>query len=84
MPFALQSANRVAHLLHGDAALHGVENPLRAAFRADPHAEAAQLRQRVGDRPFIRSARVMHSNGMRNAAPLHFRGIFEQASRDGW
>src|SRR5690242_2731576 len=38
---------RVLHLLHGDAALHRVQDALRTAFRADPHPEAAELGQRV-------------------------------------
>ena len=36
-----------AHLLDRDAALHGIQDSLRAALRADPHAKAAQFRQRL-------------------------------------
>jgi hypothetical protein len=30
------------HAIERDAALHRVENPLRAAFRADPHTPASE------------------------------------------
>ena len=34
-------------LLHLDAAVHGVENALRTALRADPDAEAAELGEKI-------------------------------------
>ncbi len=40
----LAKSNRIAHLLNGNAALHGVENALRAALRTDPNAKAAKRR----------------------------------------
>ena len=67
----------LAHLLDFDAPLHGVENSLRAALRSDPHAEAAELSQRV------RHARVEAVGardaleGNAQAAALHLGGVFD-------
>src|SRR5512143_2301928 len=43
-PFPTQP-DRLAYLLQLDASLHGIEDPLRSAFRADPHSQAAEVSQ---------------------------------------
>src|ERR1700722_6470259 len=72
--------HRALHLLHCYAALHGVENPLRTAFRSDPDSHAAKIPQRISDA-------LINSVGTRdafkrnaNATPLEFHCIFEQPS----
>ena len=45
----LTELNGVSDLLDRDSALHGVQNSLRSALRADPYSEAAELRQSCGN-----------------------------------
>jgi len=49
MPAVAQGADGVVDLIDAHAALHRVEDFLRAAFGADPDAEAAEVGECVGD-----------------------------------
>ena len=66
------------HLFNGNAAFHGVEDSLRAALRADPHAEATEFGQQINDFVVqaIRAGNTLKRNPQ--SAPPHFRGVLAQ------
>ena len=78
MPFCLSCADRVANLRDGDAALHGVQQALRTALGADPHAVAAQFRKLRGHARVqaVRARDALERNAQ--AAAPHLRGILIQ------
>ncbi len=74
----LASGDRRLHLPHGDAAFHGIEDSLRAAFGADPNTEATKLGEQVDD--FVVQA-VGAGNALERdaqATASHFRGVLAQ------
>ena len=80
----LELRHCVAHLRDGDAALHGVQQALRTALGADPHAVAAQFRKLRGHARVqaVGARDALERNAQ--AAALHLRGVLDPASRGGW
>ena len=76
------------------ASLHLLDRARRAPSRPAPLATRSPSRSTRGSSPspparppscaFNRSARVMHSNGIADAAPLHLRRVLAKSSRDEW
>src|SRR5215831_16151885 len=72
--------NRCLHLLHSNSALHGVEDSLRAALRADPNAEASHLSQGLNN---LQIQAVGSRNAFKrqfHAAAFEFGGILKEPS----
>ena len=65
MPRSRVRATACLDLLDFDAAIHRVENALRATFGAYPDSETTELGEEIEHLFVERSAREMHSNGMR-------------------